>query len=129
MVVTIDTIITEAKRYLPSLNEERLSRAYEFSAKAHAGQVRFSGEPYITHPLEAAAILLSLKPDEDTLVAMLLHDVTCDAGVPLRDVEKAFGPTVAHLVNGTTKLSLVKVRNNQAEIESWRRMFLAMAKD
>lgn len=129
MTATLDVIIAGAKRYLPSLNEERVQRAYAFAAKAHESQVRFSGEPYITHPLEAAAILLSLKPDEDTLVAMLLHDVTRDAGVPLRDVEKAFGPTVAHLVNGTTKLSLVKVRNDQAEIESWRRMFLAMAKD
>lgn len=129
MASSINAIIAEAKQYLPSLNEERLQRAYEFAAKAHESQVRFSGEPYITHPLEAAAILLSLKPDEDTLVAMLLHDVTRDAGVPLRDVEKIFGSTVAHLVDGTTKLSLVKVRNNQAEIESWRRMFLAMAKD
>lgn len=129
MVSTIDTIITEAKQYLPSLNEERLQRAYEFAAKAHENQVRFSGEPYITHPLEAAAILLSLKPDEDTLVAMLLHDVTRDAAVPLRDIEKAFGATVAHLVSGTHKLSLIKVRDSQAEIESWRRMFLAMAKD
>ena len=92
------------------MDEARVRRAYDLAVEAHAGQVRFSGEPYVTHPLEAANILLSLKPDEDTIIATLLHDVPADTLVTLKVIEKDFGGTVARLVQGTEKLSLVRIQ-------------------
>lgn len=129
MVATIGAIIKAAKSYLPSLSEERVLAAYEFAKKAHEGQVRFSGEPYVTHPLAAAKNLLPLKPDEDTLVACLLHDVPGDTPVPIAEIEKKFGKDVSSLVDSVEKMSLVKVRHGESEMDSWRKMFLAMAKD
>jgi (p)ppGpp synthase/HD superfamily hydrolase len=129
MAVTIDSLVQEVQSYSPSIDEKRIRDAYAFAASAHEGQVRFSGEPYVTHPLEAAGILLSLKPDEDTIIATLLHDVPADTSTSLNEIEKKFGSTVSRLVLGTEKLSLVRVQGGQAQVESWRRMFLAMAKD
>jgi GTP pyrophosphokinase len=129
MKANINNIIKEAKAYLPELDEARVQQAYELAEKAHEGQLRFSGEPYVTHPLEAAQILLALKPDEDTIIATLLHDVPADTSTPLKVIEKDFGKTVARLVQGTEKLSLVRVQQGQSQVESLRKMFLAMAKD
>ena len=114
---------------MDNLDEDRVREAYLLAEQAHEGQTRFSGEPYVTHPLESTEILLGLKPDEDTIVATLLHDVPADTEVTLKEIEERFGDVVARLVRDTEKLSLVKVQAGRAQVESWRRMFLAMAKD
>lgn len=126
---SIDSIIKKAKTYLPSLDEKRLCHAYEFASKAHAEQVRFSGEPYIHHPLEVANILLTLRPDEDSIIAALLHDVLEDTPVELDEIRKHFGDGVIPLLKGLEKLSKVHYRGRERQIENLRKMFLAMAKD
>lgn len=126
---TIDEIITGAKKYLPKLDENRVLRAYEFAKKAHEGQTRSSGEAYIHHPMEVTKILLSLKPDEDSIVASLMHDVLEDTGATIEEIEKEFGPSVVPLLKGLEKLSTVYYRGKERQVENLRKMFLAMAKD
>lgn len=127
--VTIEGVIKQAKGYLPSLNEERVQRAYDFAAKAHEGVKRASGEPYIQHPLEVAEILLSMKPDEDSIIAALLHDVLEDTEVEAEEIEAEFGETVIPLLKGLEKLGKVYYQGRERQIENLRKMFLAMAKD
>lgn len=113
----------------PDLNIEDLDKAYAFAEHAHEGQLRYSGEPYIIHPVEAARILLTLNPDMTTLQACLLHDVTEDTDARIEDIEKEFGTEVASLVEGMEKLAVVKVRGQGLQKEKWGKLFLAMAKD
>jgi len=129
MNFTIEQLIKEAKKNLPNLNVERVQQAYDFAAKAHEGQKRFSGEPYITHPLAATQILLSLHPDEDSIVACLLHDVPEDTPYTIDEIKKLFGPVVAKLVAGMEKLGKVRHRGEERQVENLRKMFLAMAED
>ncbi len=119
----------ELARRRPDLSLEAVDAAYEFAKKAHGDQVRYSGEPYIVHPVSVAQILLSLQPDLPTLQAALLHDVTEDTEVKLEEIEKLFGTDVARLVHGMDKLAVVKVRKEDEEAEKWKKMFLAMAND
>lgn len=126
---SIDHLIQAMKGYLPQVDEGRLKQAYDFAKRAHEGQVRFSGEPYIVHPLETAAILLPLKPDEDTLVAALLHDVPSETSVPLKAIEQAFDRPVAQLVSAVDKLSVIKMQSGTSQVDIWRKMVMAMAKD
>lgn len=128
-LVTIDGIISKTKRYLPTVNEERIRAAYEFAAKAHEGQKRESGEPYITHPLEVTEILLSLHPDEDSIVSALLHDVVEDTDVGIEAIEAEFGESVVPLLQGLEKLGKVYYHGRERQIENLRKMFMAMAKD
>ncbi len=127
--VSIEGIIKKAKTYLPSLDEKRLRFAYEFASEAHAGQERFSGEPYIQHPLEVANILLTLRPDEDSIIAALLHDVLEDTPTELDEIRKHFGDEMIPLLKGLEKLGKVHYRGRERQIENLRKMFLAMAKD
>ena len=99
-MVSIDNIIERAKTYLPDLNEERVRRAFRFADAAHAGQTRFSGEPYIIHPLGVTMLLLDFHPDEDLIIAALLHDVAEDTAKTLDDIEEAFGHEVRVLCWG-----------------------------
>lgn len=115
--------------YLPCLSEERLQHAYNFAEAAHAGQNRFSGEPYIIHPLGVAEILLDFHPDEDTLAAAFLHDVVEDTAHTLDEIETHFGPHVRSLCWGMVKLSKVRSKLNDPQIDNLRKLFLAMAKD
>jgi len=126
---TIHGIIKGARAYLPEINEERIFMAYEYAKRAHDGQVRSSGDPYIQHPLEATKILLELKPDETTIIACLLHDVLEDTDMSSEELEKAFGPNVLLLLKGMEKLSTVYYRGKERQVENLRKMFLAMAKD
>ena len=127
--ITIDDIIQKAKSYMPTLNEQRVRAAFDFANKAHEGQARYSGEPYIKHPLEVANILLTLKPDEDSIIAGLLHDVLEDTPIELEEVKNAFGENVIPLLKGLEKLSKVHYRGLERQVENLRKMFLAMAKD
>lgn len=113
----------------PDLDLGLLDKAYEFAEKAHEGQQRYSGEPYLIHPVAVAELLLPLNPDMATLQAALLHDVLEGTGLELEAVEKGFGEEVAGLVEGMNRLSLVKIRKEDTEAENWKKMFLAMAKD
>ncbi len=116
--------------YLKAADLEDLARAYLFSAQAHAGQFRKDGEPYITHPLAVAGILAALQMDVQTLMAALLHDVVEDTGISLEDIAAAFGPPVADLVEGVTKLDKIHFETKQqAQAENFRKMLLAMARD
>jgi GTP diphosphokinase / guanosine-3',5'-bis(diphosphate) 3'-diphosphatase len=126
---TIQEIIRGAKSYLPHVDEKRLIKAYEFAKKAHEGALRNSGDPYIEHPLEATKILLGLRPDENSLVACILHDVIEDTGFNIDDMRKEFGENIVPLLKGMEKLGTVYYRGHERQVENLRKMFLAMADD
>lgn len=113
----------------PDLSIEAIDLAYEFAKKAHKGQKRYSGEAYIIHPVGVAEILLDLNPDLPAMQAALLHDVTEDTPVGIDEIEKTFGKEIAGLVSGLEKLAVVKMRKEDPQVEKWKKMFLAMAKD
>ncbi|MFA6436073.1 MAG: bifunctional (p)ppGpp synthetase/guanosine-3',5'-bis(diphosphate) 3'-pyrophosphohydrolase [Candidatus Gracilibacteria bacterium] len=128
MVTTLPFLIKTAQEYNPDLDVVRVQKAFALAEEAHHGQSRFSGDPYIFHLLETAKILLTLKPDEDTIIAALLHDIG-DTETSMKTVEKQFGPKVTRLIQGVSKLSLIKMQSAEPQVETWRRMFLVMAKD
>jgi len=104
-------------------------RAYEFAKKAHEGTKRNSGEPYIQHPLETTKILLDLRPDEDSIIAALLHDVLEDTPTTVDDIRKNFKEGVVPLLKGLEKLGKIYYQGRERQVENLRKMFLAMAKD
>lgn len=107
-----------------------IEKAFKFSEKAHQGQVRRSGEPYIFHPLSVAYILAQLKLDAATVMTGLLHDTVEDTDVTTKDIENEFGEIVAHLVEGVTKITQMKFRNtHEKQGENIRKMIVAMGKD
>ncbi|MHB1611103.1 MAG: RelA/SpoT family protein [Sulfobacillus sp.] len=109
---------------------QQIAEAIRFSASAHLGQSRASGDPYVAHPLAVASILADLKMDSPTIIAALLHDVVEDTSYTLQDIEARFGSEVAQLVDGVTKLDRLEVRTREEEqAENLRKMLLAMAKD
>ena len=108
----------------------RIEAAYELAKKAHEGQVRSSGDAYISHPIAVAVILVGLGMDSDTIIGGLLHDVVEDTSVTLEDIEKQFGADVAELVDGVTKLANIPYSSRaEQQAENVRKMLLAMAKD
>ena len=128
--VTIETIINEVKSYQPKANLRLIQRAYELALSAHKGQKRVSGEEYIIHPLHVAQILTELHIDDITIAASLLHDVVEDTIYTTEQLEQMFGKEVAELVDGVTKLSRIKYKSREEQqLETYRKMFLAMAKD
>jgi GTP pyrophosphokinase len=125
-----EPLLSELESYLPEEDVGGVLAAHEFSAKAHEGQERLSGEPYITHPIAVARILAELHLDSGSIKAALLHDVIEDTEVTLRDIEKEFGRGVALLVNGVSKLDKLHFDSAaEAQAESFRKMLLAMVKD
>jgi len=109
---------------------EKIREAYAFAERAHEGQFRSSGEPFIVHPLEVGFILIDLGLDIDTIVAGLLHDVVEDTGVKIEELKEKFGPEVAKLVDGVTKLGKISYKSKEEQqAENLRKMFLAMAQD
>jgi GTP diphosphokinase / guanosine-3',5'-bis(diphosphate) 3'-diphosphatase len=118
------------KEYLKPEDIAQVWAAYRFSAAAHEGQMRKSGEPYITHPVSVACILAELHMDTPTLVAALLHDVVEDTGVTNLEVAEQFGKQVAELVDGLSKLDKIEFQSaTQAQAENFRKMLLAMSQD
>ena len=116
--------------YLPDEQVARVRKAYLIGARAHAGQTRKSGEPYITHPVAVAAILAELGMDAETIIAAILHDTLEDTPLSRPELESEFGATVAELVDGVTKLDKLQFRSvAEAAAESFRKMLLAMARD
>ncbi|MEE8346437.1 MAG: HD domain-containing protein, partial [Dehalococcoidia bacterium] len=129
-------LLAKAREFLSADGVSKIQAAYEFAASSHAGQVRRSGDPVITHPLHAAQTIASLQLDADTIAAALLHDVQEDCGVANAEIEKRFGTEVAKLVEGVTKLGQipwetveVATRDDHIQAENLRKMFLAMAQD
>jgi guanosine-3',5'-bis(diphosphate) 3'-pyrophosphohydrolase len=139
----LEPLLRTMRQHQPKLDPRLVQRAYELAADAHEGQVRRSGDPYITHPLAVAAILAELGMDEPTVIAALLHDTVEDTPVELAAVREEFGELVALVVDGVTKLDRVKVGGDSsldsaeerdadkraAEAETIRKMVVAMAKD
>ncbi|WP_315274626.1 bifunctional (p)ppGpp synthetase/guanosine-3',5'-bis(diphosphate) 3'-pyrophosphohydrolase [Selenomonas sputigena] len=128
--VTIDTILEAVKRYQPNADTDLIRRAYELADAAHKGQKRVSGEDYIIHPLAVAKILTDLQIDDITISAAILHDVVEDTTHTLDEMRELFGDEVAMLIDGVTKLGRIQYKSKEEQqLESYRKMFLAMAKD
>ncbi|MBE7041151.1 MAG: bifunctional (p)ppGpp synthetase/guanosine-3',5'-bis(diphosphate) 3'-pyrophosphohydrolase [Ruminococcaceae bacterium] len=127
---SFEALVGKVQSYNPKIDIEKLKKAYELADKAHDGQLRNTGEPYIIHPLAVAHILADLELDCDSLVGALLHDVVEDTDCTVNDVSKEFGDSVGIIVDGVTKLSKIQYTNKEdQQIENLRKMFLAMAKD
>lgn len=124
----LEPLVAVHRQFYPKANLAELQRAYEIAEEQHATQVRYSGDPYITHPVAVATILAELGMDTTTLVAALLHDTVEDTGYTLGSLAGDFGEEVGHLVDGVTKLDKV-VLGNAAEAETIRKMVIAMARD
>jgi guanosine-3',5'-bis(diphosphate) 3'-pyrophosphohydrolase len=123
-------LATTVRESSPKVDLREVLRAYEVAAEAHQGQMRRSGEPYITHPIAVATILAGMGLDTETIVAALLHDVVEDTPASREQVEAWFGAPVAHLVDGVTKLDRLQVDSKQEQqAETLRKMILAMAED
>ena len=129
-------LILKAKEYLPPEKLAVVEDAYNFALKAHEGQVRKSGEPYLEHPLQTTLTLVELQLDASTLAAALLHDVPENCGIPVSEIEAEFGVDVAKLVDGTTKLGKfswqapgASVAARQQQAENLRKLLVAMAED
>jgi guanosine-3',5'-bis(diphosphate) 3'-pyrophosphohydrolase len=131
----VDALIEQASTYLPDDKVALVKAAYEFAARAHQGQLRKTGEPYLEHPLTTAMILAEFHLDAETLAAALLHDVPEDCGVSLGEVEANFGSQVVKLVDGVTKLNRLTSRartketKSKVQAENLRKMLLATAED
>ncbi len=123
-------LVERVRGYDPTASEDLLNRGYVFAMKAHGSQKRASGDPYFSHPLEVAGILTRYKLDADTIVTALLHDTIEDTEISRDDVEEQFGPNVARLVDGVTKLTRIEFQSDQAkQAENFRKFVLAMSED
>src|SRR6266513_6295707 len=129
-MVRIEEICEKVRRNHPQADLNLLRRAYFFSAREHRGQKRASGEPYLVHPLEVAAILADMRLDEVSVATGLLHDVVEDTLVDLETIRKYFGDEIAHLVNGLTKIAQISnISREEQQAERVRKMVLAMVDD
>ena len=141
-VTLIQGLIQKAQSYLPEERTEILTEAYRFAERAHDGQTRLSGEPFVEHPLQTAHFLADLKLDSDVLAAALLHDVMEDCDVSFDELAERFGKEVADLVNGVTKLTRTELMSEgrspradrgsdeeAAQAETLRKMLMSMAED
>ena len=129
-MLRINDIIDKAQTYLPPEDLEMIEKAYIYSASVHQGQVRLSGEPYLTHPMEVAGILTDMKMDAATIISGLLHDTIEDTLTTAEQLEREFGKDVAFLVEGLTKLSRISFGSQEErQSENFRKMILAMSAD
>ncbi len=128
--VTIKSLLDMVRSYQPKADFSLIERAYLVAAEGHKGQTRASGEPYINHPLHVAEILAELHLDDETIAAAILHDVVEDTLFTLEEVEDMFGSEIAYLIDGVTKLGKIPfMSKEEQQLETYRKMFLAMAKD
>src|SRR6202045_5014018 len=104
-------LVERIKAYDPGADEDPINRAYFFSMKAHGSQLRASGDPYFSHPIEVAGILAEMKLDAASIITALLHDTVEDTVATLEDIERLFGPDIAKLVDGVTKLSRLELQS------------------
>ena len=129
-MIRINDILDKVSNYNPEANLDIIERAYIYSARVHEGQIRLSGEPYLSHPLEVAGILADMKLDAVSVAAGILHDVIEDTHATAEEIMEIFGEEITHIVNGVTKLSALSFGSSQArQAENIRKMILAMADD
>ena len=129
-MISFEKLADKARVSNPNADIDLLRRAYDFSAAEHAGQKRRSGEPYVTHPLEVAAVVADMRLDDVAIAAGLLHDVIEDTLTSIERVEELFGAEVAHVVEGVTKISAIPFSSREErQAESFRKMLLAMVDD
>jgi GTP pyrophosphokinase len=128
--ITLNDLIQQVKSYNPAADTQLIREAYDFSAKAHEGQRRESGEPYLSHPLLVAQIIVRLKLDVSSIAAGLLHDTLEDCGLVREEIEKQFGKEIAHLVDGVTKIGKIEFKTHEEkQAENFRKMILSMSED
>ena len=129
-MTSFDDLAAKAKSHNPDSDTDLLRRAYEFSAVEHSGQRRRSGEDYITHPLQVALLVADMKLDDVAIASGLLHDVVEDTLTTIDSVRELFGPEVAHVVEGVTKISTIPFSSSEErQAENFRKMLLAMVDD
>ena len=129
-MLRLNDIIEIVRSYHPQADLDLIHKAYVYSAKVHAGQVRQSGEPYLSHPLEVAKILAELKLDEASICTGLLHDTIEDTLASAEEIKQLFGNDIAYLVEGVTKLSQIKFQSSEEKLaENFRKMLVAMSRD
>ena len=125
-----EQLIERIRTYQPSVDSDLIQRAYDYSFRMHAGQIRKSGQPYVTHPVSVAGIIADLRLDAASVCAGLLHDVVEDTLATTDDITKEFGTEVAELVDGVTKLSKINFTSKEdRQAENFRKMVVAMARD
>src|SRR5215470_15649106 len=123
-------LVERVKAYDPGADEDTLNRAYVYSMKAHGAQLRDSGDPYFSHPVEVAGILAQMKLDTASIATGLLHDTVEDTIATIDDIERVFGPEIARLVDGVTKLSRIELQSDQTkQAENFRKLVVAMSED
>lgn len=126
----LNQLLAKFKEYNPNQDTALLEKAYLFAEKQHEGQLRETGEPYFSHCLHVADILMDFKMDEDTICAGLLHDTVEDTGISTEDLKRDFNKDIAHMVQGVTKISDLKFSSTDEEtVENWRKMLIAVAED
>ncbi|CAA7613886.1 bifunctional (p)ppGpp synthetase II and guanosine-3',5'-bis pyrophosphate 3'-pyrophosphohydrolase [Magnetospirillum sp. LM-5] len=123
-------LVERVKSYDPAADEDAINRAYVFAMKMHGSQKRASGDPYFSHPIEVAGILTRYRLDSASIITALLHDTIEDTPATLDDLEKLFGPEIARLVDGVTKLSRIELQSDHAkQAENLRKLVIAMSED
>jgi GTP pyrophosphokinase len=123
-------LLAKMRRYTPDLEEDQVTKAYEFAKEKHEGQTRVSGEPYYTHPVEVASILADMEMDEATIITAILHDTLEDTSATYNEVSKEFSSEVADLVNGVSKLTKIESQTFEGkQAENFRKLLLAMSED
>lgn len=123
-------LLERVKSYDPSADEDAINRAYVFAMKMHGSQLRASGDPYFSHPIEVAGILTKYRLDSASIITALLHDTIEDTPATLEDIEKLFGREIARLVDGVTKLNRIELQSDHAkQAENLRKLVLAMSED
>ncbi|MDR3326253.1 MAG: bifunctional (p)ppGpp synthetase/guanosine-3',5'-bis(diphosphate) 3'-pyrophosphohydrolase [Rhodospirillaceae bacterium] len=123
-------LVERVKSYDPTADEAAINRAYEFAMSQHSSQLRASGDPYSSHPIEVANILTKYKMDVASIITALLHDVIEDTPVTVADITKIFGSEVSRLVDGVTKLSRIELQSDKSkQAENFRKLVLAMSED
>ncbi len=126
----LEQLLANVREYNPQADTQLITRAYEYAARRHRGQMRVSGEPFVTHPLNVALIIARLRLDVPSIVTCLLHDVVEDTATSLEEIERLFGSEVAQLVDGVTKVSKITFQSKaEKQAENFRKMIIAMARD
>ncbi|MBZ4689909.1 bifunctional (p)ppGpp synthetase/guanosine-3',5'-bis(diphosphate) 3'-pyrophosphohydrolase [Cereibacter changlensis] len=129
-MIDVEDLIALVRNYNPRTNADLIRRAYAYGRQMHEGQFRHSGEPYFTHPVAVAAILTEQRLDDATIVTALLHDTIEDTKSTYTEVSRLFGPEIAELVDGVTKLTNLELSSAQSkQAENFRKLFMAMSKD
>ena len=129
-MIRINDILEKLQAYLSSEDIEEITKAYAYSAKVHAGQKRYSGEPYMVHPMEVTSILADIKLDKESIITGLLHDTLEDTLATKEEIVDMFGLQVYTLVEGVTKIGQIRISSTfERQAENFRKLILATGKD